>query len=99
MAGDVSPMDVISHIPVLCEDNEIPYIFIPSRADLGFSCATKRPTSVVMIVPDRKNEDNNLEYKESLEKCLNEVKELVRLNYLFVDLKIKLLLIHFSSII
>jgi H/ACA ribonucleoprotein complex subunit 2 len=85
MAGDVSPMDVISHIPVLCEDHEIPYVFIPSRADLGFSCATKRPTSVVMIVPDLKNEDNNLEYKDIFEKCLNEVKELVRSNYLFVN--------------
>ncbi|CAG8644949.1 12922_t:CDS:2, partial [Funneliformis caledonium] len=74
MAGDVSPMDVISHIPVLCEDNEIPFVFIPSRADLGFSCATKRPTSVIMVVPDRKTEDNN-EYNEQYETCLTKVKE------------------------
>ncbi|RIA93195.1 50S ribosomal protein L30e-like protein [Glomus cerebriforme] len=76
MAGDVSPMDVISHIPVLCEDHEIHYVFIPSRADLGFSCATKRPTSVIMIVPDCKIEENNLEYREILEKVLVKVKEL-----------------------
>lgn len=30
-AADVSPADVISHIPVLCEDNQIPYIFLRSR--------------------------------------------------------------------
>lgn len=44
-------MDVISHIPVLCEDHGIPYVFVTSRAELGLSAATKRPTSVVMVVP------------------------------------------------
>lgn len=51
LAGDISPMDVISHIPVLCEDHGIPYVFVTSRAELGMSAATKRPTSVTMVVP------------------------------------------------
>ncbi|KAJ5728839.1 H/ACA ribonucleoprotein complex subunit NHP2 [Penicillium malachiteum] len=51
LAADISPMDVISHIPVLCEDHGIPYIFVTSRAELGASAATKRPTSVVMVTP------------------------------------------------
>lgn len=46
-------MDVISHIPVLCEDHGVPYIFVPSRAELGAAGNTKRPTSVVMISPQR----------------------------------------------
>jgi H/ACA ribonucleoprotein complex subunit 2 len=53
IAADISPMDVISHIPVLCEDHSIPYIYIKSRAQLGEASATKRPTSVVMISRDR----------------------------------------------
>ncbi|KAL4879366.1 50S ribosomal protein L30e-like protein [Aspergillus karnatakaensis] len=51
LAADISPMDVISHIPVLCEDHGIPYIFVTSRAELGNAAATKRPTSVTMVVP------------------------------------------------
>ena len=51
LAADISPMDVISHIPVLCEDHGIPYVYVPSRAELGAASATKRPTSVVMIAP------------------------------------------------
>ncbi|CAZ85969.1 unnamed protein product [Tuber melanosporum] len=51
LAADISPMDVISHIPVLCEDHGIPYVFVRSRAELGAASATKRPTSVAMIVP------------------------------------------------
>lgn len=50
IAGDISPMDVISHIPVLCEDHDAPFIFVSSRAELGASAKTKRPTSVVMVM-------------------------------------------------
>ena len=46
-------MDVIAHIPVLCEDHNVPYIYIKSRAQLGEASATKRPTSVVMIGKER----------------------------------------------
>ncbi|KOS23139.1 H/ACA ribonucleoprotein complex subunit 2 [Escovopsis weberi] len=50
IAGDISPMDVISHIPVLCEDHNVPFVFVSSRAELGAAAKTKRPTSVVMIM-------------------------------------------------
>ncbi|KAF2264770.1 L30e-like protein [Lojkania enalia] len=53
IAADISPMDVISHIPVLCEDHNIPYIYVKSRAELGEASATKRPTSVVMVAKER----------------------------------------------
>ncbi len=49
IAGDISPVDVISHLPVLCEDAEIPYVFVASKAELGAAAATKRPTSVVLV--------------------------------------------------
>ncbi|KAI0472625.1 L30e-like protein [Xylariaceae sp. FL0804] len=53
LAGDISPMDVISHIPVLCEDVGAPYVFVASRAELGAAGSTKRPTSVVMVTERR----------------------------------------------
>ncbi|KAH8698559.1 50S ribosomal protein L30e-like protein [Talaromyces proteolyticus] len=51
LAADISPPDVISHIPVLCEEHGVPYLFVKSRAELGAAGATKRPTSVVMVTP------------------------------------------------
>ena len=66
IAGDVSPIDVISHIPVLCEDNEIPYCYIPSRRDLGAASMTKRPTSVVLV---KKEED----YQDLYQECYSAV--------------------------
>lgn len=53
LAADISPMDVISHIPVLCEDHGVPYIFVPSRAELGAAGNTKRPTSVVLVTKEK----------------------------------------------
>lgn len=49
-AGDVSPFDVIAHMPVMCEDAHVPYIFVDRRSDLGLCAATKRSTSVVMVL-------------------------------------------------
>ena len=31
LAANIYPMDVISHIPLLCEKENIPYIFVSSK--------------------------------------------------------------------
>mmetsp|Transcript_4029 Transcript_4029/g.3620 ORF Transcript_4029/g.3620 Transcript_4029/m.3620 type:complete len:145 (-) Transcript_4029:17-451(-) len=51
IAGDISPIDVITHLPVLCEDRQIPYIYVPSKLDLGAAAQTKRPTSCILVNP------------------------------------------------
>lgn len=77
IAGDISPPDVISHIPVLCEDGKVPYIFIPSKEDLGSAGATKRPTSCVMIVPGggKKSDDKSKseEYREGFDEIVKDI--------------------------
>lgn len=50
-AGDISPVDVLTHLPIMCEDRQIPYFYVPSKADLGAAACTKRPTSCVLINP------------------------------------------------
>ena len=60
-------MDVISHLPVLCEDHGVPYVFVTSRAELGAASLTKRPTSVVMVGKEKgkgKEEDGGEEWGE-----------------------------------
>jgi H/ACA ribonucleoprotein complex subunit 2 len=79
-------MDVISHIPVLCEDVNVPYIFVASRAELGAAGSTKRPTSVVMVTEKRvgglkkaKDGDKIDEEEEGEEDFAEVYKELVKL--------------------
>jgi len=83
IAGDISPMDVIMHFPILCEEHGVPYLYIRSRADLGVAACTKRATSVVMLKPEgkkssgkdaKKDEDGKVDPAEYLEAY----KELVK---------------------
>ncbi|ODQ67585.1 L30e-like protein [Nadsonia fulvescens var. elongata DSM 6958] len=80
IAGDIFPADVISHIPVLCEDSSVPFVFVPSKEDLGSAGATKRPTSCVMIVPGggkKKNESSKAEdYREGFDEIVKEVSKI-----------------------
>jgi len=71
MAGDISPIDVISHIPVLCEEANIIYCYVPSKEDLGAASQTKRPTSCVLL--SIKDGD---EYKELFNEVHSEMTEL-----------------------
>jgi H/ACA ribonucleoprotein complex subunit 2 len=69
IAGDISPIDVICHIPVVCEEAGIPYVFVPSKAELGAAVSTKRPTSCLLITGDAAADWEHLAtYKELKEK-------------------------------
>ena len=77
IAADISPIDVLSHLPILCEDKNIPYMYVKSRAEVGEACKTKRPTSCVMICkPDKKMEESTESYKECKEKIMAQNKYL-----------------------
>uniref|UniRef100_A0A0R3RJM6 Ribosomal_L7Ae domain-containing protein n=1 Tax=Elaeophora elaphi TaxID=1147741 RepID=A0A0R3RJM6_9BILA len=47
--GNVSPVDVYSHIPGICEEKDIPYIFTPSREHLGLATGHKRAAILLLI--------------------------------------------------
>ncbi|XP_010869496.1 H/ACA ribonucleoprotein complex subunit 2-like protein [Esox lucius] len=69
LAGDTLPIEVYCHLPVMCEDRNLPYAYIPSKVDLGSSAGSKRPTCVIMIKPHD-------DYKESYDECFQEVSAL-----------------------
>lgn len=70
IAGNTYPIDVISHIPVLCEDQDIPYCFVPSKEHLGAAGSTKRPTSVVMI-------KSHADYEDVFKTLRKEIKDIL----------------------
>ncbi|KAM8834825.1 H/ACA ribonucleoprotein complex subunit 2-like protein [Synchiropus splendidus] len=66
LAGDTLPIDVYCHLPVMCEDRNLPYVYVPSKVDLGSSAGSKRPTCVILIKP-------HPDYQEVYDECVEQV--------------------------
>ena len=50
IAEDVDPPEVVAHLPVLCEERKIPYVFVPSKDKLGSSVGIDVPAASVCVV-------------------------------------------------
>ena len=49
MAEDVSPEEILMHLPVLCEEKKVPYAYVPSKEELGKAVGIDVPTSSVAV--------------------------------------------------
>ena len=49
IAEDVDPPEVVAHLPLLCEERKIPYIFVPSKEKLGVSSGIDVPSASAAI--------------------------------------------------
>ena len=43
LASDAEPLEILLHIPLLCEDKNVPYVFVQSKQALGRACGVSRP--------------------------------------------------------
>ena len=49
MAGDSNPIEILLHLPLLCEDKNVPYVFVPSKTALGRSAQVSRNVIALAI--------------------------------------------------
>ena len=49
LAADCEPLAILLHIPLLCEDKGIPYVYVPSKAQLGRACGVSRSVIAACI--------------------------------------------------
>ncbi|KAL8540087.1 hypothetical protein ACS0TY_001611 [Phlomoides rotata] len=73
IAGNISPIDVITHVPILCEESEIPYVYVPSKEDLANAGATKRPTCCVLVLTKPTKGEIGQEEQEKLKAEYDQV--------------------------
>ncbi|KIR60108.1 H/ACA ribonucleoprotein complex subunit 2 [Cryptococcus bacillisporus CA1873] len=82
LASNITPIDVISHLPLLAEEAAgVEYCWVLSKEELGVYAGTKRATSCVLIstTPNKKaavSDEDRAEVKAALEECMDEVKKL-----------------------
>lgn len=80
IAGDISPIDVITHVPMLCEEAGVQYVYVHSKEQLGAAGMTKRPTSVMLVLPKavkgstKMGKDDEKEFEEMYKSVYSKVK-------------------------
>ncbi len=70
IAEDVEPPEVVAHLPLLCEERKIPYLYVPSKEELGKAAGIEvAAASVAIIEPG--------EAKNLLDQILEGLKKVV----------------------
>ena len=49
MAVDVEPPEILAHMPALCEERGVPYVYVPAKAELGNEIGLEKPTASIAI--------------------------------------------------
>ena len=57
LAADTSPFAILMHLPLLCEDKNVPYVFVPNKLAIGRACGVTRPIIAACIIS---NENSDL---------------------------------------
>jgi len=50
VAADTNPIEIVAHLPMLCEEKKIPFVWVPTKADLGAAAGLPVGTSAVAVV-------------------------------------------------
>lgn len=68
LAEDVDPPEIIAHMPVLAEEKEIPYIYIPTKDELGEAAGLNVGTASACITDAVEAEDLIKDIVEKVEE-------------------------------
>ncbi|XP_054160360.1 NHP2-like protein 1 homolog [Oppia nitens] len=72
MAADAEPIEILLHLPLLCEDKNVPYVFVMSKHALGRACGVARQVIACSITT---NEGSQL--KPQIETLQREIEKLL----------------------
>ncbi|MCC7569961.1 50S ribosomal protein L7Ae [Candidatus Micrarchaeota archaeon] len=50
IAKDVSPEEIVVHLPVLCDEKDVAYVFFPTKEELGQAIGLKVGTTAVAVI-------------------------------------------------
>lgn len=72
MAADAEPLEIILHLPLLCEDKNVDYVFVKSKTALGRACGVTRPVIACSVTNKEGSQLTNQisGVKQSIEKLL-----------------------------
>ena len=57
VAKDVSPQEILMHIPPLCEEKSVPFVVVPHKEELGAAAGLHVATTAVAIIKEGDSKD------------------------------------------
>ena len=69
IAMDVDPPEIVAHLPLLCEEKNIPYVYVKSKEELGKAAGIDVAAASAAII-------NEGEAKKDLEELIKKVSAL-----------------------
>jgi large subunit ribosomal protein L7Ae len=69
IAVDVDPPEIVAHLPYLCDERKIPYVYVPSKKRLGEAAGIEVSASSVAVIEPGDAEP-------LIREIINKVKEL-----------------------
>ncbi|KAL7081660.1 hypothetical protein ACP275_14G052600 [Erythranthe tilingii] len=72
MAADAEPLEILLHLPLLAEDKNVPYVFVPSKQALGRACGVTRPVIACSVTSNDHSQLKSQiqQLKDAIEKLL-----------------------------
>ena len=52
MAEDVTPEEILMHLPILCREKQVVFAYVPSKMDLGKAVGIGVPTSSIAVTEE-----------------------------------------------
>jgi large subunit ribosomal protein L7Ae len=52
IAEDVDPPEVVAHLPLLCDERKIPYLFVPTKEQIGKALGIDVPAAAACITKE-----------------------------------------------
>ncbi len=49
IAEDIEPEEIVMHLPILSKEKAVPFIFVPTKQELGAACGISVSTATVVI--------------------------------------------------
>jgi len=56
LTADTEPLEILLHLPLLCEEKNVAYIFVESKAALGRACGVTRPVIAASVTTSEQRE-------------------------------------------
>ncbi|MBS7640584.1 MAG: 50S ribosomal protein L7Ae [Candidatus Bathyarchaeia archaeon] len=68
IAEDVDPPEVVAHLPLLCDERKVPYVYVPSKAKLGSAAGIEVAAASACIIDPGQAADLVKEIIEKVQK-------------------------------